>query len=266
MLRLAERQRGFAAALTDAAAPVPPGLVGPDGMPSARRFAVYRNNVVVGLSESLKLTFPAVCRIVGEAFFLAMARAYVVGNPPHSPVLLEYGEGFPDFIAAFPPAAALPYLADVARIECAWKEAFNAMEAMPLAPAALAAVSEERIAALRFTLHPATRLVSSRYPALTIFRMNVGNGVPAPIDLAAGGEDCLIIRPGAEVEVRAVPPGGAAFLRKLAAGATLGEAANAGLAASEAFDLSANLAGLLSAGVFSSFDPDTAPSADVPAP
>ena len=102
---LAERQGGFAAAVLDAGAPIPPGLVGPDGKPSARRFAVYRNNVIVGLSESMKITFPAVARIVGEEFFLAMARAYVVADPPRSPMLLEYGDGFPDFVERFPPAA-----------------------------------------------------------------------------------------------------------------------------------------------------------------
>ena len=53
-----------------------------------------------------------------------------------------------------------------------------------------------------------------------------------------------------------MPPGGAAFIRKLGEGATLGEAANAGLAAAEAFDLSASLAGLISAGAFSGYDLD----------
>ncbi len=251
---LAERQSGFAAAVLDSAAPVPPGLVGPDGAPSARRFAVYRNNVIVGLSESMKITFPAVCRIVGEEFFLAMARAYVVADPPRSPMLLEYGGGFPDFVAAFPPAATLPYLADVARIELAWKEAFHAPEAALLPAAALAAIPQDRLGELRISLHPSLRIVSSRYPALTIWRMNVDGGVPAPVDLKAGGEDALVVRPAAQVEVRFVPPGGAAFIRLLGEGATLGEAANAGLAAAEAFDLSASLAGLIAAGAFSGFD------------
>ena len=255
---LAERQAGFAAAVLDASAPIPEGLVGPDGIPSARRFAVYRNNVIVGLSESMKITFPAVCRIVGEEFFLAMARAYVVAEPPRSPMLLEYGGGFPDFIERFPPAATLPYLADVARIECAWKEAFHAPEAAPLPPAALAAVPQERLAELKLHLHPSLRIVSSRYPALTIWRMNVDGGVPAPVDLEAGGEDALIVRPAANVDVRFVPPGGAAFVRRLGEGAPLGEAANAGLAASEEFDLSASLAGLISAGAFCGYDLETA--------
>ncbi len=251
---LAERQSGFAAAVLDAGAPIPPGLVGPDGNPSARRFAVYRNNVIVGLSESMRITFPAVEKIVGEEFFMAMARAYVVAEPPRSPMLLEYGGGFPDFVERFPPAATLPYLADVARIECAWKEAFHAPEAAPLPAAALAAIPQERLAELRLRLHPSLRIVSSRYPALTIWRMNVEGGVPAPVDLNAGGEDALVVRPAANVEVRFVPPGGAVFIRRLGEGAPLGEAANDALAAADDFDLSASLAGLISAGAFSSYD------------
>ncbi len=254
MSPLAERQRGFAAALLDADAGTPAGLVGPDGAPSARRFAVYRNNVIVGLSESLMVTFPAVCRIVGEEFFLAMARAYVVADPPRSPMLLEYGAGFADFIARFPPAAELQYLPDVARIENAWKESFHSAEAAPLPLAALAAIPEARMTALRLHLHPSLRLVPSRFPALTIWRMNVDDGVPSPVDLAAGGEDVLIVRPAAQVEVRMVPPGGAAFIGRLGEGAALGAAASAGLGASSTFDLAANIAGLVSAGALSGYD------------
>lgn len=261
MQQLGERQQGFAAALLDSEADIPPGLVGPDGVPSARRFAVYRNNVVVGLCESLQITFPAVCRIVGEEFFLAMARAYVVTDPPRSAMLLEYGGGFPDFVERFPPAAGLPYLADVARIESAWKESFHSADAAPLPGAALAAIPEDRVAALRLTLHPSLRLVTSQYPALTIWRMNVDGGEPKPVDLASGGQDCLIVRPAAQVMVHSVPAGGTTFVRMLGEGASLGEAANAALAASEDFDLSGNLAGLLSAGAFSGYDLDPASGA-----
>ena len=111
MQRLAERQGDFAAALLDPGRPMPIGLVGPDGEPSPKRFAVYRNNVVVGLMEALKDAFPAVHRIVGADFFRAMARAYARVEPPRSPIMLDYGAGFPDFVRQFEPAAVLPYLA-----------------------------------------------------------------------------------------------------------------------------------------------------------
>ena len=72
MAQLADRQREFGAAILDARRPPPRGLVGPDGAPSARRFAVYRNNVVVGLIETLKDAYPVVHRLVGAEFFRAM--------------------------------------------------------------------------------------------------------------------------------------------------------------------------------------------------
>ena len=166
--RLAERQRNFGAALLDPTRRVPPGLVGPDGEPSARRFSVYRNNVVAGLIETLTAAFPAVHRIVGADFFRAMAGAYAVAEPPLSPILLEYGAGFADFISGFEPASRLPYLPDVARIERAWTEAYHAPDASPLEAADLMAVDPDRFGAIRLSVHPSLRIVRSQLPALTI--------------------------------------------------------------------------------------------------
>src|SRR5229473_2747016 len=222
MQRLAERQRDFAAALLDPGLPLPPGLVGPDGEPSAKRFAVYRNNVVAGLTESLKDAFPAVRRIVGA--------------------------GFPDFIREFEPAATLPYLADVASIERAWTEAYHAPEAAPLDPGTFRAIKPDRLPGIRLLLHPSVRLVRSRFPALTIWQMNVGDGVPAPLDLAAGGEDVLVVRPVADVEVRSIPEGSVEFVRALAGEMSVVAAMQVAMTADCRFDLSANLAGLMQAG------------------
>src|SRR3546814_8116855 len=87
MTRLAERLDEFALALLDPERAVPKGLVGPDGEPSARRFAVYRNNVFVGLTDALRAGFPCIVRLVGDDFFAAMARVFAAATPPSSPVL-----------------------------------------------------------------------------------------------------------------------------------------------------------------------------------
>ncbi len=92
-----------------------------------------------------RCAFPAVERIVGEEFFQAMARAYVLAEPPRSPVLMDYGTTFADFIAGFAPAASLPYLPDVARIERAWREAYHAEDAEPLGPEAFAGIGADAI-------------------------------------------------------------------------------------------------------------------------
>ena len=247
MPSLSDVQADFAAALLDPAAPVPKGVVGPDRGPAPRRFAVYRNNVVSALANAIGGSFPAVRRIVGEDFFRAMSRAYVLSEPPRSPVLLGYGATFPAFIAGFTPAASLPYLPDVARIEYAWRESYHAGDTEPLEAAALAGVAEVALPTLRFDLHPSLRLVRSRYPALTVWRMNASDVPLTPVDFSVA-EDALIVRPNAEVEVRIVPPGGAAFVSALAAGGTLLSAAETAQAADERFDLAGNIAGLFAAG------------------
>jgi hypothetical protein len=250
MQSLADRLDGFAAALFDPAEPVPTGLVGPDGQPSQKRFAVYRNNVVVGLVEALKANYPAVCRIVGEEFFDTMARVFVVAEPPVSPILLNYGAGFADFIWGFEPVAELSYLADVARLERAWHEAYHAPEANPLTPEALTGIPEDQAGSLTFSIHPSLRLIWSRFPVLTIWQMNIGDGVPAPVDFTMGGEDVLVLRPAAEVEVRAMPPGGFAFVEALQQGQSLTEAMKTALRADPRFDLSGNIRDLVAAGAF----------------
>lgn len=98
-------------------------------------------------------------------------------------------------------------------------------------------------------MHPSLRLVCSRYPALTVWRMNAADVPAAPVDFTVA-EDALIVRPDAEVEVRIVPPGGAAFVAALAAGGTLMSAAETAQAADQRFDLAGNIAGLFAAGAF----------------
>jgi Putative DNA-binding domain len=238
---LRERQRSFAAALLDPDMPVPHGLVGPDGVPSEKRFNVYRNNIVAGLVEALKAAFPAVCRIVGDEFFAAMARVYVALEPPTSPIMLDYGGTFADFIGKFEPARSVPYLPDVARLERAWVEAYHAAEASPADPALLATIDSRSLPQISFTLHPSVRVVRSSFPAVRIWLMNVDGGMPTAIDISSGGENALVVRPVAEVEVRRLPVGAATFVTGLAAGASVADATTLAFADHSDFDLAGAL-------------------------
>ena len=242
-------QAAFAGALLDPEAAIPDEIRGRDGMPSAKRFSVYRNNVTVSLVEALMATFPATVMIVGDEFFRAAASVYVRKDPPRSPVLISYGSGFPQFLETFEPARKLPYLADVARVEIAWVEAYHAADRPVLDPAALAAIPPEKLDNIRIEPHPSTRIVGSAFPIVTIWTMNRSGDV-APVDMKVA-ETALITRPEMDVEVRRLPPGGRAFLEALCRGATLGEAAEAASKDCAEFDLAGNISGFLQAGVFS---------------
>ena len=227
--------------------PVPHGLVGPDGLPSPSRFAVYRNNVMVGLIDALSDAFPTVQRLVGTDFFRAMAGVYARQEPPSSPILLNYGAGFADFLAVFPPLKDLPFLPDVARIERAWVEAYHSAEAISADIAPLLTMSPAEMGAQHFRFHPSVRVLPSDFPAFGIWQSNQP-GQEAIRPNMTVPEDCLILRPDAEVRIQRLPRGAAAFVLGLMTGAPLSQAAAAGFLATPHFDFSKALSDLLLSG------------------
>jgi hypothetical protein len=105
--------RAFAAALDEPSAPPPTMTHGRMGAPDARRFAVYRNNVAVGLIGALEARYPVSRRIAGDDLFRAMARTFVRAHRPPSPLMIAYGGEFPEFVRAYLAAAeAKPSLED----------------------------------------------------------------------------------------------------------------------------------------------------------
>ncbi len=241
-------QGAFAEALLDPGRPAPPGLVRPAGRPAGRRFDIHRNNVVVALVEALGEAFPVVRAVVGDEFFEAMAGVHVRAHPPSSPRMMFYGERFPSFLEGFPPAAGLPYLPDVARLEYARTLACHAADEPAADPSVLDGLDAATLAQAGFSLQAACHVLRSAHPVHAIWRFNA-TGDKSPVQPAA--EDVLVSRPDGEVLVRLLPPGGAAFLLALQGGAPLGRAAELAAADAPAFDLGAGLASVFSARIVS---------------
>lgn len=246
-------QQAFVEALLDPERPCPEGLTTWNGSNPATRFAVYRNNVIVSLIEALSDTYPVTQELVGEEFFRAMARLYVRRDPPRSRVLACYGESFPAFIETFPPAASVPYLADVARLEMLRVRAYHAADASAIAPEIFAdALSDpEALPSVRIQLHPSLGLLQSRYAVVSLWAAHQGIKEISAVDPFAA-EAALVIRPGLDVEVMAIDTEAACFIAQLLHGADLGTAAESVLEAGPAFDLSAVLALLLRLNAISS--------------
>ena len=121
----------FASSLLNPERTTPVAVAGPAGKRADKRYNVYRNNVTVSLIDALAAVYPAVQRITGVDFFRAMARSHIRATPPNSPLLFEYGRDFPAFIEHYEYASSMPWLADTARIERAWLDAYHAADAEP---------------------------------------------------------------------------------------------------------------------------------------
>lgn len=233
---LAQFQDGFARALLDPALPAPPA------------FSVYRNTVMKGCIDALQANYPAVARLVGEEWFRAAAAIYVREHPPRVPVLLEYGGDFAAFLAAFTPAAELPYLPAVAALDRLWTESHAAADEPVLDARSLAGLDPELLGALRMRPHAAARWAWHDLPAYTIWSRNRNEKmvVADEPDVEWRAEGVLIARSDDAVRWIELDASGCALLDACARGEPLAQAAAAVPEATRA----GLLAGLLAAGAF----------------
>lgn len=229
---------------------VAPHRLAADGpLPSVLGLAIHRNTIFTRIERALAELYPVTRQLVGNGFFAYATRSYVEAHPPCTPMLADYGEGFPGFLERFGPARTVPCLGAVARLELARHQAQNAADAPPLVPGDLARVARERLADIRFELHPSMRLVRADYPVQTIWEAHQREDGPDALSrIGAWPEFLLVGRPRAVVEVLALTETDFAFTIRLATGDDL---ATAALAVDG--DIQAVLTDLLRFGAFAAF-------------
>ncbi|RQR51791.1 DUF2063 domain-containing protein [Burkholderia sp. Bp9126] len=203
---LAELQQAFDRALLrdanrDAIDDIAAAVLG-DGLAPQARLNIYRNTALSVLINALRLSFPAVQRLVGPEFFDGAARLFCEAAPPDSAWLDEYGARFPEFLARMPQAASLPYLGDVARLEWQVNLVLHALDDPILELARVAALDEVALGELRLRPHPAARLLRCNSPADAIWRAVLQHDDPAlrAIRLEDGPVHLLVQRTAAGVE------------------------------------------------------------------
>lgn len=224
-----------------------------DGVIAApRRLNIHRNNYRGGLVGALRITYPAIDRLVGAEFFDGAAARFVAENAPPIAYLNAYGAGFGDFLENFPQAASVPYLADVARLEWAANCAANAPDAPVMDPSALAGLDEADQGCVRFIPHPSVQLIQVGYDADAIRRAVMARDEAALAALSPRPDRFWLIvhRLGLEVVTRRLDDVEARFTRNLMAGQPLGQAL-----AADAIDAQIQLLGEhLASGRFTTFD------------
>jgi hypothetical protein len=236
----------FAAALLAPDLPCPDGLFSSNGADPASRFAVYRNNVHSSLINALATAYPVTLQLVGEAFFRAMAGLYVQACAPSSPLMSEYGSTFAAFIQGFEPAASVPYLADIARLERLRVLAYHAADTPPLAQSTVLEALQDHAALgrLRLQLHPSVATLDSAYTVVAVWAAHQTEGAMASLN-PWHAQGALVLRQGLGVKVFAIDSGCVTFIDRLQHGASLEVAVAHALQASTDFDLHNCLALLL---------------------
>lgn len=226
--------------------------------------AVYRNTAIKGRIDALEANYPTVAQMVGPEWFRAAAREFVEGEPGDNPVLADYGVGFPDWLARFPPVEAMPYLGPMARLDRAWTEAHLSADAAVMAPNEAAGLGLA-LAGAPARLHPSVRLFWFDWTAPSLWLAHRDPGPDEDLVWRPGGEGLLIHRPEHEVRIRRLSRPEWAFLnaarhgRAFASAALAAQSAAAAQSTNSDCDVAALFGGLIALGVFQSLnEPDVA--------
>ena len=215
------------------------------GLRPPERLAIHARNYRAGLTGALGETFPAVRRLIGEGFFGYAAAQFLSAHPPADPVVAHYGADFPAFLAAFEPAAALSFLADVARLE--W--ALHALaDTSPPPVIEREALGEAGDAVFRWSRSAA--LFEAASPAGLLLETDE----PGAVDLT---QPCRLLLTASDDAVvwRDLAPAGFSFLQTLQAGARLNAAIATALSHDPHFGAAMALRDALSARCFDALLP-----------
>ncbi len=180
-MTLAETQALFHAFATRSPAAVgrdpAEAFVGTPALPAAERLAIYANMYLWRQVDALREDFPKLVALLGDEGFYALAEGYVREHPSDHPSLSKLGRRLADHLVRHP--AGRLDLPDLARLEWARAEAFEA-EDVPLATIdSLRAVPPAELPALRLAFVPAVRLVHLDHDAPALWRA-VEDGTALP--------------------------------------------------------------------------------------
>lgn len=167
-------------------------FVGDEGLPAVERLDVYANMYFFRLLDCLGEDYPKTRAAIGADRFHNLVTDYLLRHPSENPSLRHLGRHLPGFIAAHDVAEEHPYLADLARLEWARTEVFDAPDAEPMTREDLGRLPPETAGEARFTFVPASDLLRLDYNVARIWRAldesgGAGGGAPAAVPDDARG-------------------------------------------------------------------------------
>jgi hypothetical protein len=210
MLSLRELQLRFGAALAPeaGAATADPALLavidGRGALDAADRLAIYAEMYRARLLDVLREDFTRVRSAVGDEAFEGLVGRYLARQPSSHPSVRHVGGRFAEFIAG--ETDAPPFLADLARLEWARVEVFDAPDADTLRLADLQSIAPQAWPALRFRPIPACRVLTCAWPVHQIWTAAGAETVERPLPAAPVAADIRVWREEWSVSHAAMSP------------------------------------------------------------
>src|SRR5882762_3668806 len=168
-------------------------FVGSPDLPAAERVAIYTRMFVDRQVDALRETFPKVLAALGDEEFHRVAARYVDAHPSEHPDIGQLGRKFAEFLERRD-------LSDLARLEWARGEVFEAAMAESLSPERFATLAQDAVAFARYPIRliPALRLLELEHQIDPLWEGSARAAEPQPTRIVvwlAGSSRSMPARP-----------------------------------------------------------------------
>jgi Putative DNA-binding domain len=195
-----------------------------DRLSAPDRLNIYRQNYLQTMRKALANIYPVCEQLVGTAFFNTMAHFYQQAHPSTYPDIVHYTHHFPEFIQQYQAAESLPYLADVARLELLWMQAFVSSDANTIAVTVLADVPTENYEDIVLIPKKNCHLLASNYPIDKIWQLHQPEADPSlTVNLTGAGCYLVVGRKHYDIYIDALTCDEYHFMMACQQGLSLGE-------------------------------------------
>ena len=143
----------------------PSMIAGNSRLTPVEQLDIYREQFWLRHVGALDEDFKSIVHLLGDCKFHELCAAYLAAHPPDSYTLRDLGDNLPAFVAKTAPYSEDSLLVDLARLEWAFVEAYDAPDVPPLDPSRIASASEDDWARATIVLHPAVQRVVMQHPA-----------------------------------------------------------------------------------------------------
>lgn len=189
----------------------------------AQRLQIYRNSFIMGISEALSITYQHTLALVGEDFFNAASRDFILMSPPLENNIMTYGLGFNKYLQSLPQLASMPYIHEMARFEWLLEQTSNMqVEEKTLDLVQLSQVPEAEMHFLQFTIPTQVSLFDSEQNINHLYQMIIDDAV-TETDLNTPCYLALKKAPDFRIEIIPLSENEFHLLQQIQAGKTLGQ-------------------------------------------
>ncbi|MDT8989669.1 DNA-binding domain-containing protein [Curvibacter sp. APW13] len=188
---------------------------------SAAQFAVYREAYRARLRAALRDNYEVLPRVMGDDAFDALANAYLAAHPSQHFSLRWFGHQLPTFMLQHQALVDHPAFTDLARIEWALRQAFDAPDTPALQVAELQALPPARWTTLQLALHPSVQLLTLQWAVGPVWHavQSGADELPPPPALE---HPLLVWRKGLRTQWKSLSATEAELVRGIAAAHTFG--------------------------------------------